>query len=130
MVLYLLCAILLFSGSILEVFFLLSVCGMCGLLLGYSTCPMLGLILGITWAGGLMVLVAYIMTLVGRTGHCNFWLSSSAVIFFFLSLPMQAPASGFSTLVISSSLLLILGSLLLLAMVSVVIVVDIRQGSF
>ena len=130
MILFLLCAILLFRSSILQVFFLLSVCGLRGLCLGYTTRPLLGLILGITWAGGLMVLIAYIMTLVVRAGYCNLWLSYLVVFLFFASFPLHGPASGFSTLVITLSLLLILGCILLLAMVSVVIVVDLRKGSF
>ena len=77
-----------------------------------------------------MVLIAYIMTLVVRAGFCENWFSYLVVFLFFASGPILVPSSGFSTLVITFSILLILGCLLLLAMVSVVVVVDIRRGSF
>jgi len=70
------------------------------------------------------------MTLVGGVGSTTATTAFVAVSGFFFSLPFTAPASGFSTLVITSPFLLLLGCILLLAMVSVVIVIDIRQGSF
>merc|ERR1711970_32694 len=92
--------------------------------------PILSLLLLLIYLGGLLVLVAYFWMLLPLT---PLFFSFSFVFFLFpLLLNIQPPSSSgsFSFFVIATSLLLVFGCYLFLAILVVVHLVNLSEGSF
>lgn len=127
-ILLLLCILCLLSSSLSQVYTLLAVGGLTGLVLGCKANSLLGLMLGLIWVGGLMILLTYILILVTFAGsffviplNCLFFLS----LLFFSPL---VPPSYFSGLVLSSYFLSLIRVVLLVTMLGVISVVDLSSG--
>jgi len=127
-ILLLLCLLCLFSSSLSQVYTLLAVASVTGLVLGCKANFLLGFLLGLIWVGGLMILLTYMLILVTFAG-LFFGFSLNCFLFFsFLFFSPLVPPSFFSGLVLSSCFMNLMSLVLLVTMLGVISVIDLSKG--
>jgi hypothetical protein len=127
-ILLLLSLLCLFSVSLSQVYTLLFVATVTGLVLGCKANFLLGFILGLIWVGGLMILLTYMLILVTFAGTF-FVLPLNCFLFLsFLLFSPTVPPSTFSLLVLSSCFMNLMSLVLLVTMLCVIFVIDLSKG--